>query len=109
MQKPLGNFEIAPELISSSEKRPLNVVYEHFVGREESEEGGLINVHSQLLRGVAQPHSQVMCWSVDGACSQSVQLTFSPDQARALGQILIRAAADAKAAFAIAAKKVGAA
>jgi len=107
MQKPLGNFEIAPELIPFCEKRPLDLVYEHFVGREESEEGGLINVRAQLLRGVTQPHSQVACWSVDAFCSQSIELTFSPQKARTLGQLLIRAAADAEAAFEAAVKKGG--
>lgn len=96
--KPQGNFEPAPELMDASEKRPLDVVYEYFVGRRESEEDGLINVRGQLLRGMTQPHSQVSLSCVGPSCELVVQLTFAPADAKALANLIQQAAADAEAA-----------
>lgn len=105
--KPQGNFELVPELMDASEKRPLDVIYEYFVGRRESEEGGLINVGSQLLR--SGYYSQVNVSCVDPSCELVTQLTFAPADAKALANLILQAVADAEAAFAVAAKQGGAA
>ncbi len=93
--KPLGNFEIAPEL--DDEKHPLDVIYEHsFICR--ADQNGSITIRSQLLRGVTQPQDYVDVCAVDHTHQTVCHLACSPEQARAIATALLTAADDAETA-----------
>lgn len=96
-RKPLGNFEIAPEL--NDTKDALDVVYEHYHCHYVVALQPCIRIASSVLRGMTQPQGRVDLAVVDG--DQCIYLSYSPEEARTLARLLLVAADDADAAHAV--------
>lgn len=96
-RKPLGNFEIAPEL--NDTKDALDVVYEHYHCHYVVALQACIRIASSVLRGMTQPQGRVDLAVVDGG--QCIYLSYSPEEARTLARLLLVAADDADAAHAV--------
>lgn len=96
-RKPLGNFEIAPEL--NDTKDALDVVYEHYHCHYVVALQACIRIASSVLRGVTQPQGRVDLTVVDG--DTCIYLSYSPEEARTLARLLMVAADDADAAHAV--------
>lgn len=96
-RKPLGNFEIAPEL--NDTKYALDVVYEYYHCHYMVALQPCIRIVSLLLRGMTQPQGRVDLAVMDG--DQCIYLSYSPEEVRTLARLLLAAADDADAAHAV--------